>query len=48
MNKRISNFITVLLMCCFSSLVNAEPSPFGVTIKKTTEEELKQKYSSLS
>lgn len=47
MNKRISNFIT-LLMCCFSSLVNAEPSPFGVTIKKTTEEELKQKYSSLS
>jgi hypothetical protein len=48
MNKRIINFITTLLMCCFSSLVNAEPSPFGVTIKKTTEEELKQKYSSLN
>ena len=35
-------------MCGYSASGNTEPSPFGVTIKKTTEEELKQKYSSLN
>lgn len=40
--------LTLLILCGLTLFVYAEPSPFGVTIKKTTEEELKKKYSSLS
>ena len=48
MKNRVNKFITILLVCGYSASGNTEPSPFGVTIKKTTEEELKQKYSSLN
>lgn len=45
MNKKINNIIFALSICLLSSFVYAEPSPFGITIKTTTAEELKEKYS---
>jgi hypothetical protein len=42
-NKLILTLI--LILCALSSFSHAEPSPFGITIKKTTAEELKEKYS---
>jgi hypothetical protein len=44
MNKKTHTIIAALTMSFVSSCAYAEPSPFGITINKTTEEELKSKY----
>jgi hypothetical protein len=42
----IKNYVFFFVLSwCFVSLAFAEPSPFGITIKQTTIEDLRQKYS---